>query len=53
MTTEIISVGADATLKEAGDKMLKHHIHRLLVLDGNRVLGIVSTLDLIRAYQES
>ena len=51
MSTELLSINADADLKEAGAKMLEHHVHRILVVEDGKCVGIVSTLDLIRAHQ--
>jgi predicted transcriptional regulator len=49
MTPEVISISEDATVEEAAQKMLDHHIHRLLVVGQNgKPLGILSTTDIIR-----
>ena len=47
MTTEIQSVAEDATVSEVAMAMLKGHLHRLLVLRDGRVVGIISTSDLL------
>lgn len=47
MTPEIHSVGEDATVSEIAMKMLKEHLHRLLVIRDGRVVGIISTSDLL------
>jgi CBS domain-containing protein len=47
MTTEIHSVGEDASVSEVAMKMLKEHLHRLLVLRDGRVVGILTTSDLL------
>ncbi len=41
----------DASLDETADLMLAHNIHRVVVVDGDDVVGIVSSLDLLRAYR--
>ena len=41
MTAEVVSVGPDASLSEAGQLMSDHRIHHLLVCDGGRFVGIV------------
>jgi CBS domain-containing protein len=46
MTTEIITVGADAHLFAVLELMNKHHIRRLPVIEGDRVVGIVYLSDL-------
>ena len=49
MTSNVISVLEDATVKEAVEKLQKSNIHRLLVVDEEgRPLGILSTTDIIR-----
>jgi len=47
MTPEIYSVEEDATVSEIALKMLRDHLHRLLVMRGDEVLGIISTSDLL------
>ena len=47
MTTEIHSVGEDATVSQVAMAMLKGHLHRLLVLRDGLVVGIISTSDLL------
>ena len=41
----------DTPLDEAADLMLAHGIHRIVVLQGSELIGIVSSLDLLRAYR--
>lgn len=49
MTSEVISVPEDATVKDAARKLLETDIHRLLVVDDDdKPLGILSTTDIIR-----
>lgn len=47
MNPEIYSVEEDATVSEIAMKMLRDHLHRLLVMRGDEVLGIISTSDLL------
>lgn len=47
MNPEIYSVGEDATASEVASLMLDSHIHRVLVLQGEAVVGIISTSDLL------
>jgi CBS domain-containing protein len=46
-----ITIGPEATLREAADRMLQHHIHRLVVVDPNfpdgMPLGLISTSDIV------
>ena len=49
MSTTVITIPEDATVKAAAQKLLDGHIHRLLVVDEDgRPLGILSTTDIIR-----
>ncbi|MBK6915858.1 MAG: CBS domain-containing protein [Deltaproteobacteria bacterium] len=50
MTAAVISVPADATVVEAANRMLQLGVHRLLVVHGERLSGVVSTVDLLRAF---
>ena len=49
MTRDVISVQAGAPLERIVAVMEEHRIKRVPVLDGNRVVGIVSRADLLRA----
>jgi CBS domain-containing protein len=40
-------VPEDATVSEVASLMLKGHLHRVLVTRGEKVLGIISTSDLL------
>jgi CBS domain-containing protein len=49
MTPRVITVGADATIVEAIETMLRHHISGLPVVDGaGRLIGIISESDFLR-----
>ena len=49
MTPEVITVGADTTIVEAANTMLRHHIGALPVVDAaGRLIGIISEGDFIR-----
>jgi CBS domain-containing protein len=47
MTPEVYSVEEDATVSEVARMMLEGHVHRLLVMRDGKVVGIVSTSDLL------
>ena len=49
MTHDVISVEADAPLEEIVALMEEHRIKRVPVLEGDRVVGVVSRADLLRA----
>lgn len=48
MTKGVISVNEETPLKEICRLMVENHIHRLPVLRGKKLVGIISSLDLAR-----
>lgn len=46
------TLGPDATAQEAAELMRANAIHRVLVTDGDRLVGVVSSLDIARAAAE-
>lgn len=52
MTTEVICVPPDAHLKTICAVMVKEHIHRVMVADDTKLVGIISSLDVARAVAE-
>jgi len=50
MTKDLITVNPTNTLEEAADVMVNHHIKKLPVIEGGRLIGIVTATDLI-AYE--
>lgn len=50
MTPHILRISADATLAELGQTLLIAGVHRLMVADGDEVIGLVSTTDLIHGF---
>jgi CBS domain-containing protein len=49
----VYSVAADAPLPEVAHLMVEARVHRLLVEQGEELVGIVSTLDLLHALDRS
>jgi len=53
MSREILSVSPDATLRDAAERMLRHRVHRLVVVDpapgGAAPIGLISTADIVAA----
>jgi CBS domain-containing protein len=43
----LVSLSADAELSEALLAMIRHRVHRVLVRDGDEILGVLSQLDLM------
>jgi len=52
MTPELFSVAAGAPVGAAARMMLDAHIHRVLVTDGHKVVGILTTSDLLALLTE-
>jgi CBS domain-containing protein len=53
MSTDIVSVASSAHVRVAAALMEQHRIHRVLVIDGGRLKGIVSSLDVARSLTGS
>ena len=49
MTPRPLTVSPDAEVREAAQQMLYADIHRLFVVDSDRVVGVISTSDIMRA----
>lgn len=47
MSPHIITVDADAPLASAAQKMWRHRVHRLLVMEEGRLAGILTPFDLV------
>jgi CBS domain-containing protein len=52
MSTKLIAIGPQATAGEIARKMSRHAVRRLLVLEGRKLVGIVSISDLLRCLVE-
>ena len=53
MTTGPVTIGPDATVGEALDRMLAGHFRHLPVIDGGEVVGMVSMRDLARSIAKT
>lgn len=51
MSEPLISIGPEATVSSAANVMYKNGVRRLPVIEGGRLLGIVTSTDLARAMQ--
>ncbi|WP_319508707.1 CBS domain-containing protein [uncultured Methanolobus sp.] len=47
-----VTISHDASLCEAADLMIKHHINRMCVVDDNKLVGVISKSDLIKKIYE-
>ena len=49
MTMRPLTIAPDAEVKEAAQKMLYADVQRLFVTEGDRVVGVISATDIVRA----
>jgi CBS domain-containing protein len=49
---DVVTVGPDATLAQVASTMRRERIHRVFVVEDGRLLGILTTFDLLRALEE-
>ena len=47
MTSGIYSVRPDAGLREIAAEMVKHNVHRVLVQDDGKYVGLISTMEIL------
>ena len=52
MSRHLIAVSADDSLTVLAQRFLERHIHRVLVVEHGRLVGIVSALDLVRLFAD-
>ncbi|GAA4290012.1 CBS domain-containing protein [Aestuariibaculum suncheonense] len=48
MTKNVLTVSSTSTIKEVAEIFTEHEFHALPVVDSNRLVGIVTTTDLIK-----
>ena len=53
MSRDVIGLSPTATLNEARTLMQRHHIRHLLVLEDDRLVGLVSQRDILAAQESS
>ena len=53
MSKNVISIGPDAELREAADMLDRHKLKRLPVLENERLIGILTRGDLVRALTQA
>ena len=49
MTRRALTIAPDAEVTEAAQKMLCADVQRLFVTEGDRVVGVISATDIVRA----
>lgn len=45
---KVIKIGSSASIEEAAQMMLNEHVHHLVVMDGETIAGVLSTLDYVK-----
>jgi len=50
MTKDIVSVPPGASLREVAATLRNHRVHRVLVVEGTRLLGIISSFDFVELF---
>ncbi|SDL06520.1 CBS domain-containing protein [Salinimicrobium catena] len=50
MTKKVVSVDPDTTIEQVGNIFLSHEFHALPVVADDRLVGIVTTTDVIRCF---
>jgi len=53
MTTEVVTVGTDMSLREATDTLVQHHVSGAPVIANGRITGVVSATDLLEFAQST
>ena len=52
MSTSVVTSESTAALAQLAETMYTHHIHRVIILDNERLVGIVSTMDILKAVMD-
>lgn len=47
MNPQVITIEPDASVQEACRRMVREHVHRLIVAEGGRIEGILSSFDVV------
>jgi CBS domain-containing protein len=49
MNTETIVLFPDDSIKDASKLMLEKFVHRIIIIDGNKIIGLISIGDVLKA----
>lgn len=52
MTSSVIAVAPDAPIAEVARTLRSHHVHRVLVVNGGRLVGLISSFDLVALLEK-
>lgn len=53
MKHQPVTIAATSSVREAAQAMIEHAIHRLFVMDGERVAGVIAAVDITRAVRDA
>ena len=53
MSTKVITIDINDMISKVEQLFDTHNIHHLIVMEGGKLAGIISTDDLLKAYQKS
>jgi CBS domain-containing protein len=49
ITKQVHTIGSDQTLKECAERLKKHHVNGLVVVEGGTVVGVITKADIFKA----
>lgn len=52
MPSQVVTCSPETPLSEVAGEMVSHHVHRIVVTEDNRPVGIISSLDLVKLLQD-
>jgi CBS domain-containing protein len=52
MTPDVVTIEPDATASEVARTLRGHHVHRVFVVEDQRLLGVISAFDVLRLVEE-
>ncbi len=52
ITMPLVTIGPNASAKEAAELMLKHNVRRLPVVENGVLVGIITSMDLLKCIKE-
>lgn len=53
MTHEVIAIDEAASLQAVAELLLEKHIHRIFVTADNKVVGVITAMDALRAFAQA
>lgn len=51
MTSVVFNVGEDTDIKQVADAMIRGHIHRVFVTTNEKLVGIISSMDMLKVIR--